>query len=64
LWDEVAPYVGKRSGWLVLDDTVIDKIYSKQIELTYYQWSGKYHKVVYDISLITLDDLLVHGSGA
>ena len=54
LWDEVAPYVEKRSGWLVLDDTVIDKIYSKEIELTYYQWSGKHHKVVQGIGLITL----------
>jgi hypothetical protein len=34
LWEEVEPYIEKRSGWFVLDDTVIDKIYSKQIELT------------------------------
>ena len=25
LWDEVERYVEKRSGWLILDDTVIDK---------------------------------------
>jgi hypothetical protein len=37
LWNEVEPYVKKRSGWLIVDDTVIDKIHSKQIELTYYQ---------------------------
>jgi hypothetical protein len=54
LWDEVAPYIEKRNGWLVLDDTVIDKIYSKHIELTYYQWSGKHHKVVQGIGLVTL----------
>ena len=34
LGDEVEPYAEKRSGWLMVDDTVIDKIHSKQIELT------------------------------
>jgi len=29
LWKEVEPYVEKTSGWLVLDETVIDKIHSK-----------------------------------
>jgi hypothetical protein len=54
LWNEVESYIEKRSGWLILDDTVIDKIHSKQIELTYYQWSGKHHSVVKGIGLITL----------
>ena len=54
LWDEVAPFVEKRNGWLILDDTVIDKIYSKHIELTHFQWSGKNHKVVKGIGLVTL----------
>jgi len=54
LWNEVERYVEKRNGWLILDDTVIDKIHSKQIELTHYQWSGKHHKVVKGIGLITL----------
>lgn len=54
LWSEVEPFIEKRTGWLILDDTVIDKIYSKRIELTYFQWSGKHHKVVKGIGLITL----------
>lgn len=54
LWEEVAPLIEKRNGWLILDDTVIDKIHSERIELTYYQWSGKHHKVVKGIGLITL----------
>jgi len=53
LWNEVERYVEKRIGWLIVDDTVIDKIHSKQIELTYYQWSGKPHSVVKGIGLIT-----------
>ena len=54
LWNEVECYVERRSGWLILDDTVLDKIYAKHIELTYYQWSGKHQKVVNGIGLITL----------
>ncbi len=46
LWNEVKQFVEKRSGWLILDDTVIDNIHLKHIELTYYQWSGKHHKIV------------------
>ena len=54
LWREVQPFIEKRSGWLVIDDTVIDKIHSQHIELTYFQWSGKHRKVVKGIGLITL----------
>jgi len=54
LWDEVKPFIEKRNGWLILDDTVIDKIYSQHIEMTQYQWSGKFHKVVKGIGLVTL----------
>lgn len=54
LWDEVNNYVDKTSGWFVIDDTVIDKIHSKSIEMTYYQWSGKHHKIVKGIGLISL----------
>jgi transposase, IS4 family len=55
LWNEVERYVEKRNGWLIVDDTVIDRIHSKQIELTYYQWSRKHHSVVNGIDRITLD---------
>jgi len=54
LWDEVEPFVEKQTGWFVLDDTVIDKIYSEKIALTYFQWSGNHHEVVKGIGLITL----------
>ena len=54
LWTEVEAYVERKSGWLVLDDTILDKIHSKKIEATYFQWSGKHHKVVKGIGLITL----------
>ena len=54
LWKEVGPVVEKRTGWLVVDDTVIDKIHSKKIDLVYPQWSGNQHKVIRGIGLITL----------
>jgi len=54
LWEEVEPFVEKRSGWLILDDTVLDKMHSEKIALTYFQWSGKHHKVIKGIGLITL----------
>ncbi len=37
LWEEVEPHIERKSGWLVLDDTVLDKNHSKKIEATYYQ---------------------------
>lgn len=54
LWIEVEPFIDRKAGWLVLDDTVVEKIHSRKIELTYFQWSGKHHKVVKEIGLITL----------
>jgi hypothetical protein len=54
LWNEVAPHVDKTNGWFVVDDTILDKIHSKEIEMTYYQWSGKHHKIVKGIGLISL----------
>lgn len=37
LWNEVEPFVEKHTGWFVFDDTVIDKVYSEKISLTYFQ---------------------------
>ena len=54
LWNEVEMYIERKTGWLVLDDTVLDKLHSKSIECTYFQWSGKHHKVIKGIGLITL----------
>ena len=43
-------------GILSVDDPVIEKLYSnpKKAELISYFWSGKYHKTIKGISLITL----------
>jgi putative transposase len=54
LWEEAEPIVSKNSGVLVLDDTTLDKPYSKKISLVTSHWSGKHHRVVKGINLITL----------
>ena len=54
LWNEVESFIDKQNGWFVLDDTVLDKMHSEKIALTYFQWSGKHHKVIKGIGLITL----------
>jgi hypothetical protein len=54
LWCEVEPFVERRNGWLIVDDTVLDKVYSQKMGLTYFQWSGNHHKVIKGIGLITL----------
>lgn len=56
LFDEVQVYIDLVGGTLSGDDTVIDKPYSDPslTELIGYFWSGKHHRVVKGIQLITL----------
>ncbi len=54
LWDEVKDIVQPQKGFLIIDDTVLDKPYAKNISLVYYQWSGKHHRVVNGINIGTL----------
>jgi putative transposase len=53
LWQEAAPQVRKTEGFLVLDDSTLDKPYSCKIELVTRHWSGKHHAVVKGINLLT-----------
>ena len=54
LWQEAQPQVGSTTGFLVLDDSTLDKPYARQIELVTRHWSGKHHAVVRGINLLTL----------
>jgi len=54
LWDEVSKFVTPREGFLIVDDTVLDKPYSEKIDFVRRQWSGKHHRTVKGIGLITL----------
>lgn len=57
LWNE-AQCVGGQAvfsgGLLVLDDTTLDKPYAQNISLVSRHWSGKHHKVVWGINLLSL----------
>ena len=50
-----------KGGTLSVDDSVLDKPYSHQMALVGYCWSGKPHRVVKGITLITLYYTDVHG---
>jgi hypothetical protein len=54
LWQEVQPQIDLRSGILVLDDSTLEKPFSKFNALVYRHWSGKQKAVVSGINLITL----------
>jgi putative transposase len=46
LWDEAEPHVSKEGGMLVIDDSTLDKHYSRKIELVTRHWSGKHRSIV------------------
>jgi hypothetical protein len=56
LFETVRSIVNLVGGIVSIDDTVIEKLYSnpKCAELIGYFWSGKYHKTIKGINLITL----------
>lgn len=54
LWLEAGPQVVTEDGALVLDDSVLDKPYAKHIDLVGRHWSGKHHRVVQGIDLVSL----------
>ncbi|OWK35511.1 transposase [Fimbriiglobus ruber] len=54
LWRDAEPEVRRTTGVLVLDDTVLDKPYTRAIDLVHRLWSGKHRRVVQGIGLLTL----------
>ncbi len=54
LWDNVKPVLqASQNGYVLFDDTVLDKRYSASIELTRRQYSGNEHGVIRGIGLIS-----------
>lgn len=41
LWNEVQSIIQVNNGFLIIDDTVLDKLYAKNISRVYRQYSGK-----------------------
>jgi len=54
LWEHVEPLVRKKSGYLIADDTVLDKPFGRDIEIAKWQYSGTHHRVVHGIGVETL----------
>jgi putative transposase len=54
LWQEVEPCVQRESGVLVVDDSTLDKPHASKMALVTQHWSGKHHRVVKGINLISL----------
>lgn len=54
LWQEARTQIDLTSGFLILDDSTLEKPYSKFNALVYQHWSGKQKAVVCGINLITL----------
>lgn len=54
LWVEAQQHVSLHDGLLIIDDTTLDKPYAQNIELVHRHWSGKHHRVVQGINLVTL----------
>jgi DDE superfamily endonuclease len=54
LWQEAKGQVDLTKGVLIGDDSTLDKLYSRKIELVMRHWSGKHKRVVLGINLVTL----------
>jgi hypothetical protein len=54
LWQQSQPLVERQTGYLVLDDSVLDKPYSQKMALVKKQYSGKHRGLVSGIDLVTL----------
>lgn len=54
LWVHVRGEIDKTKGWLIIDDTVIEKPYGPSIELTGWYYSSTQNKVIWGIPVVTL----------
>jgi len=54
LFEQVRPLVNLSGGWLILDDSVLGKPFGPEINLSCWQYSGREHKPVRGIGLLTL----------
>lgn len=64
LFEIVTEIINLEGGIVSIDDTVIEKLYShpQKAELIGYFWSGKYHKTIKGLNLITLYHSDIYGN--
>jgi hypothetical protein len=54
VWENVSPYIiPSEDGYVIFDDTVLDKRYSFNIDLVRRQYSGNAHQVIKGIGVVT-----------
>jgi hypothetical protein len=53
LWQEAKSHVDLTSGYLVIDDSLITKLFARKMELVNYQWSGRDHRVEPGIGVVS-----------
>ena len=53
LWNESRRLIDPKGGVLINDDTTLDKPYAEKMDYVTFHWSGKHHRVVKGINLIT-----------
>jgi len=54
LWSHVKNMVDKKEGYLIADDSVLDKRFSRNNELVGKHWSGNEHRLISGIDLVNL----------
>jgi len=54
VWKHSQSMVRKEIGYLIFDDSVLDKPYAQEIPLVKLQYSGKHHRLVKGIAVVTL----------
>src|SRR3989344_8907513 len=54
LWPHVKGMVSKEEGYLIVDDSVLDKRFSRNNELSGRHWSGNEHRLISGIDLVNL----------
>ncbi len=53
VWEQVkSSIIFSPNGYLIFDDTVLDKTYSRKIELVRKQWSGNEHRIIKGIGIV------------
>lgn len=54
LWPHVKSMVSKEEGYLIIDDSVLDKRFSRNNELVGKHWSGNEQRLISGIDLVNL----------
>ena len=54
LWSHAKDMIEKETGYLVIDDSVLDKRFSRHNELVGRHWSGNEHRIICGIDLVNL----------